>query len=148
MAPTNLSGPLEWLTTFFAHLVNHVKANIKYRNVDFNADKTKQYVAARKVMARKYSSGDVDLFGPEETYAIPEDVEESQRKELVEKVNSEKALIRIGYSRVMENINELRFIASAINKIWLASCTTGLKFISAHLNSLANRASPAHVIRP
>ena len=67
---------------------------------------------------------------------------------MIEKVNSEKALIRIGYSRVMEKINELRFIASAINKFWLASCTTGLKFISAHLNSLANRASPAHLIRP
>lgn len=59
-------------------------------------------------MARKYSSGDVDLFEPEETTAIPEDVEESQRKELVEKVNSEKALIKKGYSRVMEKIKELR----------------------------------------
>ena len=36
-------------------------------------------------MARKYSSGDAEFFGPEETTAIPEDVEESQRKELVEK---------------------------------------------------------------
>ena len=71
MAATNLSGPLEWLTTFFAHLVYHVKANIKYRNVDFNADKTKQYVAARKVMARKYSSGDVDLFGQKKLMPFP-----------------------------------------------------------------------------
>ena len=31
--------------------------------MDFNADKTKQYEAVRKVMARKYSFGDVDLFG-------------------------------------------------------------------------------------
>ena len=36
-------------------------------------------------MARKYSSDDAEFFGPEETTAIPEDVEESQRKELVEK---------------------------------------------------------------
>ena len=36
----------------------------------------------------------VDLFGPQETTAISEDVEESQRKELVEKVKSEKALIK------------------------------------------------------
>ena len=56
------------------------KGNMEYRNVDFNADQTKQYEAVRKAMARKYSSGDVDLFGPEETTAIPENVEESQRK--------------------------------------------------------------------
>ncbi|PFX17413.1 hypothetical protein AWC38_SpisGene18254 [Stylophora pistillata] len=84
------------------------KANIEYRNVDFNADKNKQYGAVRKAMAREYSSGDVDLFGPEETTAIPEDVEESQRKELVEKDKSEKALIKKGFSRVMEKIKELR----------------------------------------
>ncbi|PFX29295.1 hypothetical protein AWC38_SpisGene5946 [Stylophora pistillata] len=84
------------------------KANMEYRNVDFNADKNKQYEAVRKAMTRKYSSGDVDLFGPEETTAIPEDVEESQSKELVEKVKSEKALIKKGYSRVMEKIKALR----------------------------------------
>ena len=31
---------------------------------------------------------------------------------------------------------------------WLASCNTGQKVISAHRSSTANRASPAHVIRP
>ena len=59
-------------------------------------------------MTRKCCSGDFDLFGPEETTAIPEDVEESQRKELVEKVKSETALIKKDYSRVMEKIKELR----------------------------------------
>ena len=82
------------------------EANMEYRNVDllWNGDKTKQYEAARKAMARKYSSGNVDLFGPEETTAIPEDVDESQRKDLKEKVKLEKALIKKGYSRVMEKI--------------------------------------------
>ena len=31
---------------------------------------------------------------------------------------------------------------------WLTSCNTGLKVISAHRNSPASRASPAHIIRP
>ncbi|PFX21213.1 Membrane primary amine oxidase [Stylophora pistillata] len=88
--------------------LSEFKANMEYRNVDFNADKNKQYEAVRKAMARKYSSGDVDLFGPEETTAIPEDVEESLRKELVEKVMSKKALMKKSYSRVMEKIKELR----------------------------------------
>ena len=88
--------------------LSEFKANMEYRNVDFNADNNKQYEAARKVMARKYSSSDVELFGPEETSVITEDVEESQRKELMEKVRSEKALIKKGYSRVMEKIKELR----------------------------------------
>ena len=34
----------------------------------------------RKAMARKYSPGEVDLFEPEETTAIPDDLEESQRR--------------------------------------------------------------------
>ncbi|KAK2552245.1 hypothetical protein P5673_026772 [Acropora cervicornis] len=48
---------------------------------------------------QQYSSGDADLFGPEEITAILEDKEESQqRKELVEKVKSEKTLIKKGFS--------------------------------------------------
>ena len=30
------------------------KSDMEYRNVDFNADKTKQYEAVRDAMARKY----------------------------------------------------------------------------------------------
>ena len=58
-------------------------------------------------MARKYSA-DVDLFGPEETTVIPKDLEESEKKELLEKVKSEKVLIKKGSSRVIETIKELR----------------------------------------
>ena len=67
---------------------------MEYRIVDFNADKTMQYEAEEKRWRElwKYSSGDVDLFGPEETTANHEDVEEAQRKTLVEKVKSERAL--------------------------------------------------------
>ena len=76
--------------------------------MDFNTEKAKQYEAVRRAMARKYYFGDVELFGPQQIAAIPEDFQESQRKELVEKVKSEKALIKKGYSRVMEMIEELR----------------------------------------
>ena len=89
-------------------MLTEFKANMEYCSVDFNADKNKQYEAARKAMARKYSSLNIEFFGPEETTAIPKDVEEPQRKELVEKIKSEKALIKKGYSRVMEKIKELR----------------------------------------
>ena len=41
-----------------------------------------------------------------------------------------------------------RFIASAINRAGSTSRNTGLKVISAHRKSPANRASPAHIIRP
>ena len=47
------------------------KANMGCCNVDFNVDKTMQYEAAKNVMVRKHFSEDVDLFGPEETTAIP-----------------------------------------------------------------------------
>ena len=78
----------KWTTGMVDNLLralSEFKANMEYRNMDFNADKNKQYEAARKAMARKYSSVDVEFFGPEETTAIPEHVESwwkksSQRK--------------------------------------------------------------------
>ena len=48
--------------------------------MDFDADKSKQYEAERKAMARNYSSGDLDLFGLEETTAIPEDARSLREK--------------------------------------------------------------------
>ena len=86
------------------HAIGELRANKEYRNVDFNAAKAKQYEAVRKAMVRKYSFGDVALFGPQETIAISDDFQESQRKELVEKVKSEKALFKKSYSRVTEKI--------------------------------------------
>ena len=107
MAATKFKWTIEMVNDLL-HTLGEFKANMEYRIMDFSADKTKQYETVRKVMGRKYSSGNVDLFGPEETTAISKDVEESQRKELVEKVKSEKALIKKGYFRVMEKIKELR----------------------------------------
>lgn len=40
---------------------------MEYRSMDFNADKVKQYQSLREVMAQKYSSIDVNYFGPEST---------------------------------------------------------------------------------
>ena len=62
MAATKFKWTIEMVDDLL-HALGEFKANMEYRNVDFNADKTKQYEAVRKAMARKYSSGDVDLFG-------------------------------------------------------------------------------------
>ena len=52
----------------FLRALGEFKVNIEHRDVDFNAGKTKQYAAEEKPWRefcelRKYSSGDVDLFG-------------------------------------------------------------------------------------
>ena len=59
------------------------KSNMEYRNVDFNADKTKQYEAVKDAMARKYCAIDVSFFGPETTSPISEEIEESEKEELL-----------------------------------------------------------------
>ena len=82
------------------------KSNMEYRNVDFNADKTKQHEAVRKATAKKYCSIDVSWFRPEATTLIPDDIEESQKEELNKQEKSEKVMIKKGYSRVMEKIKE------------------------------------------
>ena len=107
----NLMQVFKWtieMVDDLLHALGEFKANMEYRNVDFNAEKATKYEAVRKAMARKHSFGDVDLFRRQETTSIPEDFQESKGKELVEKVKSEKALIKKGYSRVMEKIEELR----------------------------------------
>ena len=55
--------------------------------------------------------------------------------------------------RVIQNLKPSSLRSPAVHPIshqpgWLASCNTRLKIISAHQSSLANWASPAHVIRP
>ena len=85
----NLMQVFKWtieMVDDLLHALGEFKANMEYRNVDFNVEKAKQYEAVRKAMARKYSFGDVDLFRRQETISIPEDFQESQRKELVQKV--------------------------------------------------------------
>ena len=52
----------------FLRALGEFKVNIEHRDVDFNAGKTKQFAAEEKPWRefcelRKYSSGDVDLFG-------------------------------------------------------------------------------------
>ena len=59
------------------------KSNMEYRNVDFNADKTKQYEAVKDAMAREYCAIDVSFFGPETTSPISEEIEESEKEELL-----------------------------------------------------------------
>ena len=62
MAATEFKWTIEMVDDLL-HVLGEFKANMEYRNMDFNADKIKQYEAVRKVMVRKYSFGDVDLFG-------------------------------------------------------------------------------------
>ena len=62
MAATKFKWTIEMVDDLL-HALGEFKANMEYRSVDFNADKTKQYEAVRKAMARKNSFGDVDLFG-------------------------------------------------------------------------------------
>ena len=88
--------------------LSQFKSNIEYRNLDFNAGKPKQYEAVREAMARKYSSVDESWFGPETVTSIPEDIGDTQKEELIQRIKEEEAAIKKGYSRVMEKIKELR----------------------------------------
>ena len=47
-------------------------------------------------------------IGPETTTTIPEDVEESEKEELVKEIRLQKAMIKKVYSRFMEKTKELR----------------------------------------
>jgi len=88
-------------------LLLQFKSNMEYRNLDFNADKPKQYEAVREAMAQKDSSVDESWFGPETVTSILEDIDDTQKEELIQRIKEEKAAIEKRYSRVMEKIKEL-----------------------------------------
>jgi len=73
---------------------------MEYRNVDFNADKAKQYEAVRNAMARKYSSNIVKLLWANNHYSHSgRSVDESEKAELLKKVKEEKLMIKKSYSQ-------------------------------------------------
>lgn len=47
-------------------------------------------------------SVDVNFFDSESTTTIPEDIEVKQKEEWIQRTKEEKAMIKNGYSRVME----------------------------------------------
>ena len=77
--------------------LSNYKSQMEFSNKDFNADKTKQYEAVRKALARIYSHLP-SCFGPVEEC---EDVSSEQNK-------IDKALIKKGYTRVQEKVKEVR----------------------------------------
>ena len=80
------------------------KSEMEYRNCDFNADKAQQYEALRSCMAVKYSY-DKTMFGPEKITAKTESCNQEEYAKLCEE---ETAMIKKGYGRVHEKIQELR----------------------------------------
>ena len=94
---------------------------MEYRNVDFNADKVKQYEAVRQAMAEVYSDKP-DFFGPVSlTEICREDAEDQEKKmEIVKRQKTEQDLIKRGYNRIHEKLKE-------IQKQFSDAVTTGSK---------------------
>ena len=89
--------------------LGNYKSAMEYRNVDFNADKVKQYEAVRQAMAEIYSDR-LDFFGPVSSTEISrEDAEDQEKKvEFAKRQKTEKELIKRGYNRIHEKLNEIR----------------------------------------
>lgn len=68
---------------------------MKFNNKDFNADKPKQYEEICVMMARK-NVEDVELFGPEKTTIITNDMCEQDRRNIIAAIKIEKGQIKKG----------------------------------------------------
>ena len=82
------------------------KAQMEYKNIDFNADKVKQYEAVREAMARIYEE-EPTLFGPPVITPMPapvDQVDEGEVAEIQRKQKIDKELIKKGYTRVQEKL--------------------------------------------
>ena len=78
--------------------LSQFKSNMDYRNVEFNADKAKQYEPVRVFFNESF-------FGPITTTPIHDDIDESENAELLKKVKEEKLMIKKSYSRITEKVN-------------------------------------------
>jgi len=83
---------------------------MEYKNIDFNADKVKQYEAVREAMARVYEE-EPTFFGPPVITPMPapvDQVDEGEMAEIQRRQKIDKELIKKGYTRVQEKLKEIR----------------------------------------
>ena len=90
--------------------LGNYKAQMEYKNVDFNTDKVKQYEAVREAMARIYEE-EPTFFGPPVITPMPaplDQVDEGEMAEIQKRQKIDKELIKKGYTRVQEKLKEIR----------------------------------------
>ena len=72
--------------------LGNYKAQMEYKNVDFNTDKVKQYEAVREAMARIYEE-EPTFFGPPVITPMTTPVDQVDEKEML-KFREDRRLIR------------------------------------------------------
>ena len=90
--------------------LGNFKAQMEYKNIDFNADKVKQYEAVREAMARIYEE-EPTFFGPAVITPMPapvDQVNEGEMAEIQKRQKIDKELINKGCTRVQEKLKEIR----------------------------------------
>ena len=78
--------------------LGNYKAQMEYKNVDFNTDKVKQYEAVREAMARIYEE-EPTFFGPPVITPMPaplDQVGEGEMAEIQKRQKIDKELIKKG----------------------------------------------------
>jgi len=83
---------------------------MEYKNIDFNADKVKQYEAVREAMACIYEE-EQTLFGLPVITPMPapvDKVDEEDMAKIQRRQKIDKELIKKGYTRVQEKLKEIR----------------------------------------
>ena len=90
--------------------LGNYKAQMEYKNTDFNSDKLKKYEAVREAMARIYE-GEPTFFGPPVFTPMPalvDQVDEGEMAEIQKRQKIDTELIKKGYTRVQEKLKEIR----------------------------------------
>lgn len=89
--------------------LQNYKSCMEFNNVDFNADKPKQYEAVRRTLALIYEA-DPYQFGPADvcSFTLHSNTDEDERSRILAQQKLDKELIKKGYNRVQEKIKEIR----------------------------------------
>ena len=92
------------------HCLGNYKAQMEYKNIDFNTDKVKKYEAVREDMARIYEEKPT-FFGLPVITPMPapvDQVNEGEIAEIQKRQKIDKKLIKKGYICVQEKLKEIR----------------------------------------
>ena len=89
----------KWTSELIESLITSLaafKTRMVYNNVDFNADKPRQYEEIRKYMARKYTTTETEqtLFGLEQISALDTDASDDEKDAMLLEIKKREGVYK------------------------------------------------------
>ena len=130
----------KWTPKMIEDLITSVesyKSAMEFKNLDFDADKSAQYVYVREAMAKIYQETDESFFGPVKAPLLPQNINELSKIQQVDerkKFKKKTETFKRAKNRIMEKTKEIR---QAFSKAVISGSRSGSgKVVFEHYDNL------------